>query len=303
MSDSFGREPLRIALLGIGEAAGALVEGWSGAGRPRISAYDVKSDHVRTRGWVEERGRRLGVATCARPEEALRDAQLIVSLVTADRALEAAATSAPLLAAGALYVDGNSCGPETKRRAAAQVEAAGARYVDMAIMAPIYPRRHLTPVLLAGPHAEPAQRLLAGLGMRPDLAGPRVGQAATIKMLRSVMVKGLEALTAECMLAARRSGVLDAVLASLQASDRGIDWRARASYSLERMMAHGRRRAAEMREVAATVESLGLSDRMSRATAEWQETVGDLGLDGGEDRLEARADRVLAALSAGTVDG
>jgi 3-hydroxyisobutyrate dehydrogenase-like beta-hydroxyacid dehydrogenase len=167
----------------------------------------------------------------------------------------------------------------------------------MAIMAPIYPRRHLTPVMLAGPDAPVAKRALAGLGMRPQVVGPEIGQASTIKMVRSVMIKGMEALTAECMLAARRAGVLDAVLESLMASDPGIDWRERSAYNLERMMVHGTRRAAEMREVAGTVEHLGLPARLSRAVAEWQAELGRLGLAAGEDDVTARADRILAVLA------
>lgn len=299
MSDSLDPKPEVVALLGIGEAAGAFLEGWDRRGCRRVSAFDVKSDSPGTRGWVEERCRHLAVANRPSPAEALRGARLVLSLVTADQALRAATEAAPHLPAGAFYVDGNSCGPETKREAASRVEGAGGRYVDMAIMAPVYPGRHLTPVLLAGPHADAASRTLASLGMRPGLAGDQVGQASTIKMVRSVMVKGIEALTAECMLAARRAGVADAVLASLQASDPGVDWRARASYNLERMIVHGGRRAAEMREVARTVAGLGVSDRMSRAVAEWQQAVADLGLQSGEDRVDDRADRILAALDPG----
>jgi hypothetical protein len=115
-------------------------------------------------------------------------------------------------------------------------------------------------------------------------------------MLRSVMVKGLEALTAECLLAARKARVEDAVLASLQASDPGFDWRQRSAYNLERMMAHGERRAAEMREVAATLRGLGLPDRMAAATAEWQAAIGALGLGDADEDVGARADRILARL-------
>ena len=118
--------------------------------------------------------------------------------------------------------------------------------------------------------------------MTPAVAGPAVGEASTIKMLRSVMMKGLEALTAECLLAARRAGVEGAVIASLQASDPGFDWQRRSAYNLERMMAHGLRRAAEMREVAATLRELGLPDRLAVATADWQQQVGALGLEAGE---------------------
>lgn len=298
MSESCDPKAEVIAMLGIGEAAGAFLEGWNRRGCRRVAAFDIKSDSLTTREWVEGRCRHLAVASCPSVAEALRDARLVLSLVTADQALIAASNAAPHLAPGALYVDGNSCAPETKRAAALRVEAAGGRYVDMAIMAPVHPRKHLTPVLLAGPHADAARRALASLGMRPGLASNRVGQASTIKMVRSVMIKGIEALTAECLLAARRAGVADAVLASLQASDPEIDWPARASYNLERMMVHGGRRAAEMREVARTVAQLGLSDRMSRAIAEWQQAIAGLRLHGGEDRLEDRADRILAALDA-----
>ena len=110
------------------------------------------------------------------------------------------------------------------------------------------------------------------------------------------MIKGFEALTAECLLAARRAGVEAAVLASLQASDPGWNWRDRAAYNLERMMVHGTRRAAEMREVAATLRGLGLPDRMAAATALWQDQIAGLALPGGADDLAERADRILDAL-------
>jgi 3-hydroxyisobutyrate dehydrogenase-like beta-hydroxyacid dehydrogenase len=197
---------------------------------------------------------------------------------------------------GALWIDGNSCAPATKRRAAEVIEAAGARYVDLAIMAPVHPRRHRTPGLLAGPHATQAMTELAALNMDWRVAGPMVGDASSIKMLRSVMIKGFEALCAECLLAARRAGVEDAVLASLQASDPGWVWHERGAYNLERMMVHGARRAAEMREVAATLRDLGLSDRMAAATAQWQDQIAALRLPGGPDDLADRADRILSKL-------
>jgi 3-hydroxyisobutyrate dehydrogenase-like beta-hydroxyacid dehydrogenase len=285
-----------VALIGFGEAAAALLAGWGLGGRGRVRAFDVKSRDPAEAGGMAERYASAGIEGHGDPAGALAGAELALCLVTADQAVAAAEAAAPHLAPGTLWIDGNSCAPASKRAAAALVEAAGGRYVDMAIMAPVLPRRHLTPVLLAGPAAEEAAARLAALGMRPAVAGGRVGDASTIKMLRSVMVKGLEALTAECLLAARRTGVEGAVLASLQASDPGFDWRERSAYNLGRMIEHGERRAAEMREVAATLRALGLPDRMAVATAEWQAAVGALGLGGGEEDLGARADRILARL-------
>ena len=94
-------------------------------------------------------------------------------------------------------------GPATKRAAATIVVAAGGRYVDAAIMAPVLPLRRGVPILLAGPHAAAGRDAVAAAGVRRSArrAGP-VGTAAAIKMVRSVMVKGVEALTAECVLAA-----------------------------------------------------------------------------------------------------
>jgi hypothetical protein len=86
------------------------------------------------------------------------------------------------------------------------------------------------------------------------------------------------------------------VLASLQKSDPGWDWQDRVAYNLERMMVHGARRAAEMREVAKTLQDLGLPAAMSQATVEWQARVASLALAGGELDLADRADQILAAL-------
>jgi 3-hydroxyisobutyrate dehydrogenase-like beta-hydroxyacid dehydrogenase len=286
----------RIAMIGFGEAAGAFAAGWGLGGSGRVRSFDVKLLDPPQGAVMRERCRAAGVEPYLSPAAALAAADLGFCLVTADQALAAARAAAAHIAPGALWIDGNSCSPGTKRTAAAAIEAAGGAYVDMAIMAPVNPRRHLTPVLLSGPAAERAAGALRALGMVPEVAGPRVGDASTIKMLRSVMVKGLEALTAECVLAARRAGVEDAVLGSLDASDPGRGWQARASYNLERMVSHGARRAAEMHEAAATLREIGLPHRMASATAQWQEEIGSMGLDGGAAELGVRADLILARL-------
>ena len=167
----------------------------------------------------------------------------------------------------------------------------------MAIMAPGHPRLHRTPMLIAGPHAAAAAALLSDLDMSAEMAGDAVGDASAVKMIRSVMIKGIEALTAECLLAARRAGVDGRVLGSLVVSDPGTDWPRRAAYNLERMMVHGGRRAAEMREVAATLDELGMPSGLATATAQWQDRIGELALPAGPDDLAARSDAILARLA------
>ena len=122
-----------------------------------------------------------------------------------------------MLKPGAFFFDLNSCAPTTKQKSAAVIEAAGGRYVDIAVMATITPRYHQTPMLISGDHCHAAMTALQALEMTPTLVPGPVGRASTIKMLRSVLVKGIEALTAECFLAAARAGVADEVAHSLDA--------------------------------------------------------------------------------------
>ena len=282
-----------LAFIGFGEAAEAISTGWGKPVAARATAFDIKTARPETAASPRERAARAGVRLLDDRAATLAGASAVFCLVTADQAETAAGECAPLLARGAFWFDGNSCSPGAKRRAAARIEAAGGRYVDVAIMAPVYPKLHKVPLLIAGPHAEAAAHLLAGLGMNARIMGDAVGDASTIKMLRSVMIKGMEALSAECFLAARRAGVEDKVLASLTASNPETDWPVQGAYNLERMMVHGRRRAAEMREVAVTLAELGLPNGLAAATVDWQQRIGDLGLDPGADSLTDRADAVL----------
>ena len=202
---------------------------------------------------------------------ALSGATLVLSLVTADQALAAAESAAPHLAPGGLWCDMNSVAPETKRAAARAVEVAGARYVDVAVMAPVEPLRLGVPLLLSGGGADEAEALMRAAGFTDlRIVGPDVGRASAIKLIRSVMVKGIEALTDEMMAAAASAGVVDEVLASLDASDKPKPWAERAAYNLERIATHGLRRAAEMEEAVKTLRSLGVEPLLTQGTVQRQ---------------------------------
>ena len=118
---------------------------------------------------------------------------------------------------------------------------------------------------------------LTALGMRVSVAGSEIGAAAAIKMVRSVMIKGIEALTLECFLAASRAGVIDEVATSMKNNYPGLDWAKIVPYNLERMANHGERRAAEMEEVADTLRELGVEPLMTTATVKRQREMGQIG--------------------------
>jgi 3-hydroxyisobutyrate dehydrogenase-like beta-hydroxyacid dehydrogenase len=119
--------------------------------------------------------------------------------------------------------------------------------------------------------------VLTGLGMKVNDAGAEIGAAAAIKMVRSVMIKGIEALTLECFLAAARAGIVDEVAASMKNNYPGLDWAKIVPYNLERMANHGERRAAEMEESAETLRELGVEPLMTSATVKRQREMGQIG--------------------------
>lgn len=269
---------LALSLLGFGEAGStfAFAGDWAGAAR----AFDIRPVDFAA----------AGVTACSTCIEAVTGSPVIVSLVTADQALAVARDVAAHIAPDALFLDMNSVAPDTKRAAAEAVAAAGGRYVDVAIMAPVNPSRLAVPLLVSGPHAAAGEAALAVLGFtNVRHAGDEVGRASTIKMLRSVMYKGVEALTAECLIACQRAGVTEEVLGSF-----GNDWSSGADYRLDRMMLHGLRRSAEMTEVVKTLEALGVEALMTRGTVARQRAVGALGIDPPPEGLGAKLGRLNA---------
>lgn len=292
--------PTQTAFIGFGEAGQAFAKGLR-QDQPAlaISAYDIKTDGPEA-GAKEAEYQALDVRGAADCTTLCDGSEVILSLVTAKKAEGAAESAAQNKLAGALYLDCNSCAPETKRRAAKRVETAGGRYVDVAIMTPVHPKLHKAPCLLAGPHADAAHTAMTALGMNTQIAGDQIGDASTRKMIRSVMIKGLEALTLECFLAARQAGIESDIIASLETSFPGFNWQTRAPYMMERIATHGIRRADEMDEVAQTLRDLGITPQMTERTAQRQRDVGTLGLDvsaAEAQDLATLTDMILAGLA------
>lgn len=291
----------RIGLIGLGEA-GRTFAGSSGW-RASTRAFDVKQLRHGSADEIRAVAAALNVRLASSMAEACQLADAVVSVVTASQALPVARQAAGNLAKGSLFLDLNSASPDTKRAAAAVVNAGGGRYVDIAVMSPVLPARLEVPLLVAGPHAREAAEVLRRIGFSSlRVVGDAVGSASAIKMIRSIMVKGLEALTAECFLAAEAAGVRSEVAASLDASWPGIDWSSKADYNLDRMIVHGQRRADEMDEVIATIEAMGLWSSMSRGTAAHQRALGRLGMTPPAG-LTAKLSTLLSLVTDGAASG
>ncbi len=296
-----------VGLVGYGEVGRILAEDLRKQDMT-VVAYDIKLDGNKG-GALREHARDHGVALTASHADLAARADFIVSAVTASQAVPVAQACAPAVKTNTFFLDFNSASPGAKQRAAKLIEAAGGRYVEGAVMTSVPPYRIKVPLLLGGPTAEELAPLLVQLGFAAKVASNELGVASAMKMCRSIMIKGLEAMTIECFTTARAYGVEDAVLASFKETFPGIDWEKQGAYFFQRVIEHGRRRAEEVREVAETVREIGLTPWSAQGTAERQAWVADLadhGLFGtkGTTALarspdwRTEADRILAAVKA-----
>lgn len=285
-----------ICLLGLGEVGQILADDLSSSSEVRIATFDVQFDDPTSIPSVAAK-RRPGVVACGAAGDAAAGCDLVISAVTASEAIAATRSVAPFLAAGAFYLDLNSVSPETSRQTATLVDAADGRFVEAAVMSPIGPKRLASPIFIGGPFAAEILALLHALGFTgTEVITDQIGAASAVKMARSVVIKGMEALLAESLATARHYGVEDAVLASLSDLLPDDDWPAKARYMIMRSLRHGRRRAEEMEAAAATVTAAGIDDWMSRAIVERQLWASRFG-DSGDDDLDEILDTLLGSRS------
>ncbi len=271
---------MKIAFIGFGEAARAFVASLRTFPGLSFTAYDIllgSGSDAETA--LRDAARGMDVALADSPLPAIEGADWVISAVTAADSLDAGRSLAGALSPRQVFIDINSVSAGRKQQTAELVCGGGAAYVDMAVMAPVHPRGHRTPVLLAGPACRRLAPEFTKLGFEFSVVGDEVGAATSIKMLRSLFVKGMEAITVQTLLAAKAAGRFDEVYASLSESFPQLGWPKYPKYQIERVSRHGIRRAAEMRESAATQKELGFDagHALADAIADVQEQIGRLG--------------------------
>ncbi len=295
----------QIGLIGYGEVGRILAEDLRKQDI-KVSAYDIKlgGEHEEP---LRAHAEKFGVMLAASHAELAKQADFIVSAVTASQAVPVAQGCASAIRKGCWFLDFNSASPGAKRRAAMLIDGAGGRYVEGAVMTSVPPYRIKVPLLLGGSGARELAPLLIALGFDAKVASEELGVASAVKMCRSIMIKGMEAMVIESFTTARAYGVEDAVLASLAETFPAINWEKQGAYFFQRVIEHGRRRAEEVREVAETVREIGLTPWSAQGTAErqaWTADLADSGVFGTKGSKEfarspdwrTEADRILDRL-------
>lgn len=258
---------MRIAFIGFGEVGQRFATDFGKIGGVRLVAYDLKFDAPAPAPCLLA-ARELGVAAAPDAATAMDGADCIVSAVTADVTEAVARAASRNLVQGQAYFDVNSASPNTKKRAAEAVQAAGAHYVEGAVMGPVAAPGIKVPILAGGPAAATLAARMNSLGMNITPVATEFGRASAMKLCRSIMIKGIEALVIDCARAARRWDVEKEVYASLRDTFPATDWAATAESMAARVARHGVRRAAEMREAAQMVEDLDVDPSLILSVAD-----------------------------------
>lgn len=285
-----------IAFIGFGEAAGLLTDGLAEAGAEVTATYDILIDNPDKASAHKEKAGSKGVIAAEDAEQAVKEADIVISAVTSKEILVAAKNVAPHLIVGQIYMDINSASPEVKRQAAAAIEATGAHFVEAAVMDLVPPHGHKVPMLLAGTKAETLAATLSVYGMNVKAIGNKIGNASSVKMVRSVFMKGFSAILLESLVAAHKLDAADTVLESLQVTFPEIDWKVLASKTMSRLIKHSKRQSEEMNSVAATLQELGIEPMTANATGARLGWLADLELDDALDSLPETYDEFLKIL-------
>jgi 3-hydroxyisobutyrate dehydrogenase-like beta-hydroxyacid dehydrogenase len=260
----------RIAFIGFGEVGRTFARDLLTREGVTVCAHD-RLFHADDGQELARRADALGVKRWMSAAAAARSATIIISAVTASEAEDVAREAGGYLRPGQYFLDVNSAAPATKQRAARHVEAAGAHYIECAVMAPVLKPGLAVPILAGGPMAGEAAVLMNALGMRMTAVAKEHGRASAMKLCRSIVIKGLEALMVDCAAACEGYSVGEQVFASLGETYPSIDWRELAAGMAERVATHGLRRAAEMREAGEMIAALGRDPALALAVADAQQ--------------------------------
>jgi len=282
-----------IGLLGYGEAGSAFAGALAGAG-VQVCSYDrlwELDDEAASR---RRREAPSGISFCGL-SALLSTADIVLSTVTTDAALDAARDCLSGIRPGQVYCDLNSTAPRIKREIDALFAPTGVVFVEGAILGAIGVSGARTKILLGGGGAQALSARLNAFGLDTSAYSVEIGKASTFKMLRSVFSKGLEALLVEFLVAGRKAGLEQQLwqeVTELMAGDR-FESVAR-NWVCSHAVAH-ERRFHEMRQVDELLHEMGLESIMTEAASRFFERSTRLALG---DEFERRPETIEATVDA-----
>ncbi|TAM92528.1 NAD(P)-dependent oxidoreductase [bacterium] len=272
------RRQIRLGLVGYGEVGSGLGTGLRQEGLKAIAAYDIGAFEGPYSALIQGRAREAGVTLVRSPQELAKAADYLISAVPGSESVTAASAYRDHLGSHHVYVDIASATPSVKRRVAEALEPSGATVGDGGIMGSPLQDGHRFLIKASGPAAQAFHDALSPWNMRIDVVSSTLGAGSGIKIVRSVVMKGMEALFVECALASARHGIQDEVFESISAFMDARPFMETVRFLLRTDVIHAERRAEEAGMSADALDDVGLEPVMTRSTARTLQRVADLNL-------------------------
>lgn len=271
-----------LGFIGFGEAAFHIAKGLGpglvGAGLGPVRAFDVMADDPKVGPLVRERAAGAGVTLVPSLPDLMAACDTVLCATSAKYALSIAKEAAASIRAGTVYADLNSASPGVKKEIGAVMAAAGALFADVAVMELVPPHGHKVPLAVSGTGARAFLDRLSPFGMKIDFINETAGASSSLKMLRSIFMKGLTALFLETLTAGRKAGVDREIMASISGTIDSRPLAETAALLVTRTAIAAERRVSEMGEVMETLAELGLDSSASAATRAKLQALADLDL-------------------------
>lgn len=295
---------LRVGFVGFGALAQAFATGLHAGGSVEIVVFTRPQTDPRRAETRAIQLQAVAADACASLEELAATADVVISAVPAAAAATVAASAAAHLKPRALWVDPSPLAPAGKQALAEAIAQAGGEYVDVAVLGTVNVDGHTVPMAAAGPGAGRWASFAAPLGFRVSVLDGPAGHASLVKLLRSVYMKGRDALILEMMVAARRHGIEETVMASIGGPAEQVPFSDLVARVLGSLALYAERRSVELDTAADLVAQTGLEPLVARAGAARLRWLAELRV--GETFAGGRpkdADAVLAAIQRADASG
>lgn len=269
---------MKIGFIGFGEVGFEMSKGYKEEGVTEIYAYDVMQNDSTYGPLVKERASISGVVLVESLQELANKSALLIAAVPGDKALATAKAATEFLSEKTLYVDVSASSPEVKKQIWEEIKGKKANFVDGAMLGPLPLYRHKVPTLISGSGCDEFLEIMKPYHMDLEKVSEVPGDATSIKLIRSIFMKGLPALFVEVLEAASIMKVDHLVLKSLATTMNACSFEETFNRLVTGSAVHAARRAHEMKNVIEMLEGISVEPTMSKAAYERLSWLADRNL-------------------------
>lgn len=270
----------RIGFIGFGEVGFHISYGLRQAGVGQILAFDRNLADPEKSDKLRQRAETAGVKLVPTLDDLTAQSELIVSAVTAKVALEMAAQTAECIQPGTMFADLNNVVPAIKKQGAALVNAKGASFVDIGLIEIPALVEHRALMYVSGDGAEEFGKVMRQFGMNIEVMPGEAGQAATVKALMNIYLKGMQALSIEVALSAYKASIpIDYLSLLISKLVKDVPDEDEVAFWIGRGVLHADRKTAEVKDLIVLMEGWGIEPLMMRATVQRLGAVAQYGLE------------------------